>query len=282
MPGNKFPYKRHWYMKSKHVNPNVNNPTCNFAVTNNNKYEAFHLYFAPGIVKLIYVSVSTINKKFVTDLENQEEIIKNVHGFQNFIQTNAKLFPLKKIQEQNYFTLDFKFLLNSEIEWENFKTEIFENADKCLKCMELAMHQTLIAFQEKKVLQEDVGIRLMHMRLFNVEPVRQIKDLKANLFEKLVTLKGTVIKISTPRLYCQYLAFKCGTCECIQVLKQIDGNYTLPIKCLSKGCKSHNFTPQLTSPYTRTINFQTIKLQEDSNDIQVCVDTIEKLFVNYI
>lgn len=64
MPGNKPPYKPHWYMKSKHVNPSiVNKPNCNFAVTNDNKYETFHLYFPPGIVALS-VSILYLKNRF--------------------------------------------------------------------------------------------------------------------------------------------------------------------------------------------------------------------------
>lgn len=192
--------------------------------------------------------------------------------FQSFIQDNLTLFPLMQIREENHFSIDLSVILNNQDvvnNWENFRTEIFENANTSLKTMALAIHQTIIEEQKESALNQEFFCKPINVRLHNVEPIRQLKDLKANLFEKLISVRSTVIKVGVPRLQCQYMAFKCASCENIQVAKQLDGNYTLPTKCLTKGCKSHNFVAQLESPFTRTINYQVIKLQEINDDIQV-------------
>ncbi|KAK9759326.1 MCM AAA-lid domain [Popillia japonica] len=191
--------------------------------------------------------------------------------FQSFIQDNLTLFPLMQIREENHFSIDLSVILNNQDvvnNWENFRTEIFENANTSLKTMALAIHQTIIEEQKESALNQEFFCKPINVRLHNVEPIRQLKDLKANLFEKLISVRSTVIKVGVPRLQCQYMAFKCASCENIQVAKQLDGNYTLPTKCLTKGCKSHNFVAQLESPFTRTINYQVIKLQEINDDIQ--------------
>lgn len=80
---------------------------------------------------------------------------------------------------------------------------------------------------------------------------------------KLVTLKGTVIRAAHTKLVCQYLAFKCSQCEGSQLVKQIDGCYTVPPRCPRKGCRSlSNFSPIIDSPFNRNVNWQIIKIQE--------------------
>ncbi|GJQ86750.1 hypothetical protein Trydic_g5549 [Trypoxylus dichotomus] len=244
-----------WFYNKKLSDSNrsllISKNTCNFPITSNCEYDIFCLYFPQ-------------------DCENRDELIKNINLFQNFINDNAPLFPLTKIQEQNHFSIDLKALLGDKnfiILWENFETTIFEDTNICLKCMAYAMHKTIIESQGKSLLKE-LRCKVIYTRLFNVEPIRPLKDLKANLFEKLVSVRGTVIKVGAPRLQCQYIAFKCNTCENIQVVQQLDGIFALPTRCLTKGCRSHNFVPQLTSPFTRTINHQIIKLQEVNADVQ--------------
>ena len=51
----------------------------------------------------------------------------------------------------------------------------------------------------------------------------------------------------------------CGSIQCV---KQPQGNYTMPSKCGGDGCRGRSFTPQHSSPFTQTVNYQSIKLQE--------------------
>lgn len=93
-----------------------------------------------------------------------------------------------------------------------------------------------------------------------------------SLIEKLVAVRGTVIRTSNSQLQCQYMTFKCSNCGGTQVIQQKDGVYTSPIKCLTKDCrKTSNFIPLLNSSYTRTVDYQNMQLQEVPGREKVCI-----------
>lgn len=66
------------------------------------------------------------------------------------------------------------------------------------------------------------------------------------------------------------MAFQCSTCGGTNITKQTGNLYTPPSRCTTKNCKVRtNFKPLLISPYTRTVDWQSIKIQESINDTQV-------------
>ncbi|KAG5881754.1 hypothetical protein JTB14_029082 [Gonioctena quinquepunctata] len=168
--------------------------------------------------------------------------------------------------------IDYNSIIeNEEIlsKWENFKDDLIDNCEYCFKCMGLAMHQFILdsyadenqASQENEI--ETVDVPLIQARITDVQPVMQLKDLRVNCYGKLVTIKGTVIKASHVKLICQYLTFSCNICSGTQIVKQIDGAYTTPIKCPTIGCSTQsNFSPEPSSVFNRTISWQPIKVQE--------------------
>lgn len=87
---------------------------------------------------------------------------------------------------------------------------------------------------------------------------------------KLVCVRGTVIKARNKRLLCQYMAFQCSSCGGTEIIRQAGGLFTPPSRCNTKNCGAHsNFKPLLSSPHTRTVDWQIIKIQELISDTQV-------------
>lgn len=87
---------------------------------------------------------------------------------------------------------------------------------------------------------------------------------------KLVTIRGTVMKIGNTMLQCTYMTFQCSTCSGTQLTKQQDGNYVLPTKCLTKGCRAQSsFIPLVRSQYTKMLGTQLLRIQELIEDTQV-------------
>lgn len=87
---------------------------------------------------------------------------------------------------------------------------------------------------------------------------------------KLVCVHGTIMKAGNRQLLCQYMAFQCRTCNGKQNVRQTGGLFKPPSKCETKTCRAQSyFEPLLSSPYTRAVDWQSLKIQELSNDTQV-------------
>lgn len=130
------------------------------------------------------------------------------------------------------------------------------------------MHQAVLT-----IINEDMdqsNLPMIRARILNFDPIVQLKQLKSNFYGKLVSIKGTIIRVGSIKLLCTWLAFNCNFCKNLLCVKQPDGVFTLPSKCSGDGCKSKNFTPLLSSPYTQTINWQCVRLQEIVADEKVC------------
>lgn len=83
---------------------------------------------------------------------------------------------------------------------------------------------------------------------------------------KLVSIRGTVIRVGNLKLLSVWMAFSCNNCGSIQCVRQPQGKYTLPTKCSGDNCRSRAFAPKHSSPFTQTINYQSIKVQEIADD----------------
>ncbi|XP_017771643.1 PREDICTED: DNA helicase MCM8-like [Nicrophorus vespilloides] len=203
---------------------------------------------------------------------NIEKLVSNTETFASYIYKNITLFPIMKIKEKQNFHVDLKLLLNDtefNREWDNFSAEIIDNTEYCLSCMGLAMHQVVLKDQQRNYNDKDVEQNTYSLfpkifcRVLNNDPILQIRKLKVNLYGKLISVRGTVIKRCPLEMSAKTLAFSCATCLGTQVVEQLNGNYTMPIKCLSTGCRQLKlFNPLLSSPYSRKFNRQIIKLQE--------------------
>ncbi|KAJ3649280.1 hypothetical protein Zmor_021032 [Zophobas morio] len=246
---------RPWFTKKQpQVNPKLVSAATNFNYEPKHGYYGFKLYFPEE-----------------GDLQ-VETLIKCVVQFERFINRHETSFSLPDIEAQKSFTVDYKFLISDEDElctvWQNFKSEIINNTEFCLNCMGLAMHQTIVKDYVDKSKHSEEGnthksLGIIRARLINYEPIQQIKDIRVNNYNKLVSLRGTVIKAANIKIMYQYMVFSCSTCTGVQVFKQVDNVYTVPNKCLTSGCRAQsNFKPLYNSPYTRTISFQSIKIQE--------------------
>ena len=94
------------------------------------------------------------------------------------------------------------------------------------------------------------------------EHVTQLKDLKAHLLESVVTIKGTVIRVSNVRPICTWLTFKCSKCGTLFSTEQPWGVYTEPRKCDGAKCRSTTFCAMRSHTQTLTTDWQSIRVQE--------------------
>ena len=54
---------------------------------------------------------------------------------------------------------------------------------------------------------------MIKVRVLNYRPLTKIKLLKANMYDKLVTIMGTVTRVSVARPFITRLAFECTKCN---------------------------------------------------------------------
>ncbi|KAI4300231.1 hypothetical protein L6164_033629 [Bauhinia variegata] len=127
-----------------------------------------------------------------------------------------------------------------------------------LLCMSAAVHKVLITKWENDKLEAGakVDIRLHS----SPETMIALKNLKAAYIDKLVSVRGTVVKVSTVRPLVVRMSFECGKCK--QSITRIfpDGKFSPPSTCNLNGCKSKVFIPVRST--AQTIDFQKIRIQE--------------------
>ncbi|XP_039164610.1 probable DNA helicase MCM8 isoform X2 [Eucalyptus grandis] len=129
---------------------------------------------------------------------------------------------------------------------------------EALLCMGAAVHKVLIAIEDIDRSEVD---RKVNIRLYNYpESMIALKNLKAAYIDKLVSLRGTVVKVSTVKPLVVEMTFDCAKCK--SSIKRIfpDGKFSPPAMCNLHGCKSKNFVPIRST--ARAIDFQKIRLQE--------------------
>lgn len=67
-------------------------------------------------------------------------------------------------------------------------------------------------YKELQSFTETFEIPTVKCRMLNFFPATKIKNLKANMFEKFVSVTGTVVRISNSKPFLKRLAFECKKC----------------------------------------------------------------------
>ncbi|CAD6271896.1 unnamed protein product [Miscanthus lutarioriparius] len=78
--------------------------------------------------------------------------------------------------------------------------------------------------------------------------------------EKLITVHGTVLKVSPVKPLVQQLEFRCMKCGKKIPRMFCDGKFSPPMSCIIQGCKSRSFIPDRSS--AQLVDFQKIRIQE--------------------
>ena len=113
-------------------------------------------------------------------------------------------------------------------------------------------------------------------RLFNFNALTPLRNLRADLYGKLVAVNGTVVRSSNMKPLCLAMAFKCRTCTGIMVYPQQDGKYELPPRCDKNReddlrCTGTNFDPVRESTKNVIVEWQSIRIQESHSDSNVII-----------
>ncbi|XP_050296724.1 DNA helicase MCM8-like isoform X2 [Anthonomus grandis grandis] len=200
---------------------------------------------------------------YFPDRGDVNKIKQNTKAFTSHILRSQQFYQLPQIKKEKYFPLDYKYLMLDDqfcSEWPAFAEDLVNNTEFTLNCINLAMYQHL------NIVDQNVMKKEIRCRLINYEPIQFIKEVNVTYLGKLVSLRGTVIKVSPVELVCDYMTFHCNACDTTQVLKQKDKCFTPLEKC--QNCKLvKKFEPLYDSPGTKTVDIQNVVLQEIDGDV---------------
>ncbi|GLT92430.1 hypothetical protein SLE2022_102680 [Rubroshorea leprosula] len=140
---------------------------------------------------------------------------------------------------------------------EEFYAKLEEKPKMALLCMSAAVHKVLLSKGDNNL---EKGMKI-NIRLHNYpESMIALKNLKAAYIDKLVSVRGTVVKVSTVRPLVVQMDFHCAKCQATMTRFFPDGKFSPPSKCDLHGCKSKTFVPVRST--AQAIDFQKIRLQE--------------------
>ncbi|GMI64656.1 minichromosome maintenance 8 [Hibiscus trionum] len=140
---------------------------------------------------------------------------------------------------------------------EEFYAKLEDKPKIALSTMSAAIHQVLLNNPDF-YLEEGMKINI---RLHNYpESMIVLKNLKAAFIDKLVSVRGTVVKASTVKPLVIKMIFSCEKCTTEIPRLFPDGKFSPPSACTLHGCKSRTFKPIRSS--AQAMDFQKIRLQE--------------------
>ncbi|XP_052174144.1 probable DNA helicase MCM8 [Diospyros lotus] len=178
----------------------------------------------------------------------------------SLLSTQAGQRLLSQVKDNDgicFLPLDFQHF-QKICEQQELYTMFAEKPKEALSCMSAAVHKVLSIKLGDNMLDEDSKINI---RLHNYpESSITLRNLKAAYIGRLVSVRGTVVKVSTVRPLVIQMSFSCTKCGTNIIRNFPDGKFSPPPTCVMLGCKSRTFNPDRST--ARTIDFQKIRLQE--------------------
>ncbi|XP_067421428.1 DNA helicase MCM8 isoform X1 [Emydura macquarii macquarii] len=215
--------------------------------------------------------------------DDSSPFVQKIQAFEKFFTRHIELYDKDEIERKGSILVDYKELVQDKELIElipSISTELRDMPQKILDCMGLAIHQVLTKDLERHAaeLQKQEGLSIdeepiinvphIHARVYNYDPLTQLKNVRANCYGKYVALRGTVVRVSNIKPLCTKMAFICNTCRDVHSFPLPDGKYSLPTKCPLPECHGRSFTADRSSPLTVTVDWQSIKVQELMSDDQ--------------
>ncbi|KAL4189337.1 hypothetical protein AMTRI_Chr08g206540 [Amborella trichopoda] len=194
------------------------------------------------------------------ELADDDRRLKLVRELCIFLLTKEGDYLLSLVKRDDgilYLPLDFHQLQRS-CNVEEFYAALEVAPKEALLSMGAAVHKQVLLSRGKNQLEneEKINIRL------HSHPASMIalKNLKSAYIGRLVSVRGTVVKVSTVRPLVVRMSFACGKCGTVIPRVFPDGKYSPPMVCNSHGCKSRTFFPIRST--AQPIDFQKIRVQE--------------------
>ncbi|PSR98198.1 DNA helicase [Actinidia chinensis var. chinensis] len=199
--------------------------------------------------------------KYFPGADESNPNLKLIQYLINFFSTPSGQALVSQVKDDDdiyFLSLDFQ-QFRKVLELEEFYATLEETPKQALLCMSTAVHEVLASKWGNNILDDRTKINI---RLHNYpESFIALKNLKAAYIDRLVSVRGTVVKVSTVRPLVVQMSFSCTKCGADIQRNFPDGKFSPPINCNNyPGCKSRTFNPIRST--AQLIDFQKIRLQE--------------------
>ncbi|KAJ7562309.1 hypothetical protein O6H91_03G063600 [Diphasiastrum complanatum] len=183
----------------------------------------------------------------------------------DFFRSNPgeHLLSQTKLDESIYsLAVDFQALkrdMDSVLEQSSLEDvyAAFEVAPKeALLCTGAAAYEVLFQSGKEAAHPGKINIRVHN----HLESALPLKHLKAAFIGRLISVRGTVVRMSIVKPLVLQMDFTCGKCGSTISRRFPDGRYSPPTNCSLDGCRSKSFIPNRTK--VKSIDFQKLRIQE--------------------
>lgn len=187
-------------------------------------------------------------------------------------------YDLETIRKRLWYPLTVSTVTNDVTfmhRWSTFEQELVECPEQTLKCVGLAMHQSLLnvpdipsSTQSDLSSNKDFNLQQVRARIeTNIKPV-SLNAVKVDRNGKLIVVRGNVVRVGSLEYRATWMAYRCTVCKALQATKQTTQIETMPRSCPCKNRSAGNFVAIVSSPFTSIESCQTIILQEILNTNQ--------------
>ncbi|ORX53904.1 DNA-dependent DNA helicase and ATPase [Piromyces finnis] len=230
----------------------------------NNPYHFWDTYFC--------------DQEYRDDLEFIPAINKFINLFKNEYPDDISK---ETVKEAGFISVEFQYLaevFNPEDSTE-FQNLLKNQPEDLINCLGLSLSEVIYGNELNYTIKGIKPWPKLYVRIQNFEPITSLKNIKANYMNKFVTIKGTVVRISSVSPLATQMSFSCASCHSIQTIKFINGKYRMPTKCIVAGCKSKLFNPErgVKRGDTSTIDMQKLRIQESLSDDQFDSERIPRI-----
>ncbi|KAL1915308.1 uncharacterized protein VTP21DRAFT_6766 [Calcarisporiella thermophila] len=194
------------------------------------------------------------------DYHEDHEYIPIIKAFEDYFK-NTTEFDYKELESS--VTVSYSDIIGS-CHIEALSNRFRDEPDIIIGCMGIAFSQLVSIYKKNSHMGQPTKV---NVRLAQYDRFTHLKDLKANLIGKLITVRGTVVRTSSVKPICTQMCFRCAKCDSTWSAVFPDGKFVPQTKCINSACRSKTFLPgRDVRGDTRLIDGQRIRLQEKLAD----------------
>lgn len=200
-------------------------------------------------------------------------LVRKIKLFEEHIKANKMLYKLRQILQCQWMPLELQRISNDEAfkqRWPSFRDDLNESTEETLFCAGLACQQLILndlqsmSCSQQQPIVSKLALKTIRVRVYGHTPIVSLRERRQLIYGKLISVRGTVIRVGAPEIISTWLAYSCSKCGGQQAVRQSKRAEPIPpMSCKTKGCRAQsNFRPKFESPYTRSEQFQTLRIQE--------------------